>query len=235
MTRPENHPDWQGVLEDGERILWQGRPDPGIRFEAEDLPQTLMGLFMAAFALFWMWNAAMGGIVFALFGSIFLVIGGRQALQGNVIAAYIRSRTWYTLTDRRAIIATDMPVQGRRLTSYPLTPETEAQLVDGDPGSILFGAGFGRRADQRAGFKLIPDARGVWSMMQQVRRENARDGSLPSPMGTGDWQGADPPPRLPGDEDAGESVWGAPPSPRETASRFMRPMNSATKREAGFS
>lgn len=195
-SRAENHPDWQGVLDDGERILWQGRPDPGIRFEAEDIPQTLMGLFMAAFALFWMWNAAQGSVIFALFGSVFLVIGGRQALQGNVIAAYIRSRTWYTLTNRRAIIATDMPVQGRRLSSYPLTPQTETQLVDGDPGSILFGQSLNSKADRRAGFKLIPDARGVWAMMQTVRRENAGIGDQQgaAPPADHDWQGANPPP-----------------------------------------
>lgn len=194
MSRPEDHPDWQGVLEDGERVLWQGRPDPGIRLESEDMGQTLMGVFMTAFALFWMWNAARTSILFALFGTVFLVIGGRQALQGNVIAAYVRSRTWYTLTDRRAIVATDMPVQGRRLSSYPLTPETETQLVEGDPGSILFGAGFGRRLDRRAGFKLIPDARRVWSMMQEVRRANARPvGAAPDPLSPpplpADWQG----------------------------------------------
>lgn len=199
--RPEDHPDWQGVLEPGERVLWQGRPDPGIRIESEDLPQALMGLFMTCFALFWMWNAARSSIVFALFGTAFLVIGGRQMLEGNLIAAYIRSRTWYTLTNRRAIIATDMPVQGRRLTSYPLTPDTQAELVDDDPGSILFGAGFARRADRRAGFKLIPDARRVWGMIQQVRRDNAVGGDAtrdadPPPL-PADWQGADRPPPLP--------------------------------------
>ena len=113
-----------------------------------------------------------------------------------MIAAYVRSRTWYTLTDRRAIIATDMPVQGRRLSSYPLTPDTEAQLVDGHPGSILFGAGFARRLDRRAGFKLIPDARGVWAMIQQVRRDNAPRAvdaltppPLPSPPADGQGRG----------------------------------------------
>lgn len=203
MTRPlraEDHPDWQGVLAPDERILWQGRPDPGIRLESEDISQTLMGLFMAAFALFWMWNAAQGSVVFALFGTLFLVVGGRQALQGNVIAAYIRSRTWYTLTSRRAIIATDMPMQGRRLSSYPLTPATEAQLVDGNPGSILFGAGFARKADRRAGFKLIPDARGVWAMIQQVRRENVGDGAPtmhPDPASPPRMTPTDPPPLPP--------------------------------------
>lgn len=173
-----DYPGWQGILEPDERILWQGQPARGIRFETEDLTRTLMGIFMLCFALFWMWNAAQGGgVIFALFGTPFLLIGLREALQGNVVAAYVRSRTWYTLTDRRAIIATDMPVQGRRLTTYPLGPAAGIELVDAEPGSILFGHGLGRRsrADRRPGFKLIPEARKVWSLMQETRRETPSD------------------------------------------------------------
>lgn len=179
--RPEDHPDWQGVLEDGERILWQGSPMPGIRIESEDLGEALMGVFVMCFALFWMWNAARDSVFLALFGTPFLIVGGRKALQGNVIAAYVRSRTWYTLTSRRAIIATDMPIRGRRLTSYPLTPDSVVELVDGDPGSILFGTRFGRRTDRRAGFKLIPEARRVWAMIQRVRADAASDQPPPLP------------------------------------------------------
>lgn len=170
-----DHPGWQGILEQDEQILWQGQPAGGIRFDPEDLRGTLMGLFMTCFALFWMWGASQGSVVFALFGIPFLAIGLAETLKGNVIAAYVRSRSWYTLTNRRAIIATDMPVRGRRLTTYPIGPGTPLELIEGDPGSILFGSTTGRRSrrgsEPRAGFRLIHDTRKVWSLMQQAQTE----------------------------------------------------------------
>lgn len=134
-----DYPGWQGILEDGERILWQGRPEKGVRWLDGDISGTFMGIVMVCFALFWMYQAASMGTAMWLFGFVFLLVGGRQAISGNIIPAFIRSRTWYTLTDRRAIIATDMPVRGRSLTTIPITSDTQVTLEAGDPGSILFG------------------------------------------------------------------------------------------------
>lgn len=73
-------PGWEGILEPGERILWQGQPDSGIRLDGFDLRRALPGLAMAAFALFWMWGAAQANPFLTLFGLIFLFLGLRQAL-----------------------------------------------------------------------------------------------------------------------------------------------------------
>lgn len=159
---------WQGLLDEGETILWQGRPDKGIRWFDGDFTSTIMGVVMVCFALFWMFKAAQADTLMWLFGFLFLIVGARQTIAGNVVPAYIRSRTWYTLTDRRAIIATHIPVRGRRLTTVPITPETEITLEAGTPGSILFGPP--TRALRRGeAFLLIPEAQQVMRLIRQIQ------------------------------------------------------------------
>lgn len=162
-------PGWQGILDPGEQILWQGQPDGRFRVEFDGLRQSLPGLLMVAFALFWMFQAAQGSVFFALFGLIFVVIGLRQFLQPVLWPAYLRSRSWYTLTDRRAIIATDVPFKGRRLTSYPIDANTLIEFVDGDPPSILFGPERGRRAE-RPGFRYIAEAQTVMPLIRGIQQ-----------------------------------------------------------------
>ena len=54
----------RGLLDPGERILWQGRPDGRLHFELGKLPQALFGLAFVGFALFWMVMVAQAGGVF---------------------------------------------------------------------------------------------------------------------------------------------------------------------------
>ena len=49
---------WEGILDPGERILWQGRPVPGIVWRPQQMVTFLFGLAFAGFALFWMLMAA---------------------------------------------------------------------------------------------------------------------------------------------------------------------------------
>ncbi|MFD1794571.1 aspartate carbamoyltransferase catalytic subunit [Paracoccus aurantiacus] len=171
-----DYPGWQGILEPGEQILWQGQPDRRFRFAPGDLAKSAPGLFMTCFSLFWMWNAAQGSLVFSLFGLFFLFAGLREMARPVLLPAYIRSRSWYTLTDRRAIVATDMPIRGRRLLSYPIDAGTPMEYVAGDPPSILFGPET-RNPRNRAGFHFIPEADRVMALMRRMQRGD----TAPSP------------------------------------------------------
>ena len=162
-------PGWQGILDPDEQILWQGQPDGRFRIEFDSLRESLPGLLMLAFALFWMYQAAQASVFFALFGLFFVVLGLRQLLSPVIWPAYLRSRSWYTLTDRRAIVATDVPFKGRRLTSYPIDRNTLVEYVDGDPPSILFGPERGRRAE-RPGFRYIADAETVMPLIRRIQQ-----------------------------------------------------------------
>lgn len=168
MVTPTEAPGWQGILDEGEAILWQGRPSSRVNWLGGDLRSAMLGLFMIAFALFWMYQAARSGTMMWVFGSLFLVVGLRTALSENLLPAYIRSRSWYTLTDRRAIVATDMPIRGRRLFFYPITPATPVTLVPGDPGSIYF-APVAKAETRAEGFLQIPDAEGVMRIIRKIQ------------------------------------------------------------------
>ena len=171
-------PGWQGILDEGEQILWQGQPERGVRFEVFNLKSALPGLFMAGFAVFWMSIAIQASPFFAAFGLLFLFTGLRQVLDPILRPALIRARSFYTLTDRRAIIATDLPFQGRRLISYPIDPAMPLEYVASDPPSILFGPPTADKAG-RAGFRLIADADRVMAMMRQIQRGQTSDQPTP--------------------------------------------------------
>lgn len=180
MTRaPEG---WDGILEPGETVLWQGRP--GVRVSVRELEARRVGfgLIFAGFAVFWMISAARAGAsgpmgaVFPLFGLPFLVLGLKLAGAGIFWDAFLRRRSWYTLTNRRAFIATD--VFGRRsLESWPITPETVIDFDDGPEGGLWFADRPAARwkvatrtGRERIGFEQIDGVHEVLRLMRQVQR-----------------------------------------------------------------
>lgn len=182
---------WEGILEPGERILWQGRPDTVIEWSNILSIQGVFGLFFAAFAVLWIMTAgAMGAggmsspidLFFPLFGLPFLATG-LWIMVGHIIwDARMRSRTWYTLTDRTAFVAT-LAGGSRKLETWPLHGEMNLSLEDGSPGTVWFekrvfrdpggysGSGTSRRyrpprtTVTPVGFRRIADARRVHRLL----------------------------------------------------------------------
>ncbi|MBA4490548.1 aspartate carbamoyltransferase catalytic subunit [Paracoccus sp. S1E-3] len=171
-------PGWQGILDEGEQILWQGQPAKGIRFEAPDLRHIVPAIFIICFGLFWMSLAVQANLFMAAFGLFVVSSALWQTLGPIVRPAFIRARSFYTLTDRRAIIATDLPYQGRRLTSYPIDRATPLEYLASDPPSILFGPPTGDKRP-RAGFNYIADADQVMAMMRKIQRSQTPDQPAP--------------------------------------------------------
>lgn len=121
-------------LQPGERILWEGLPQPGGLLDVSRPGEMVFGLAFIAFSLFWMTKALEQG-AFWLFGLPFLVVGMKlafwRAYQPRLRAKFAR----YTLTDRRAIVAMHWPLAGVREHALTLTPAT---IVDseGEPATI---------------------------------------------------------------------------------------------------
>ncbi|MBK6466661.1 MAG: hypothetical protein WAT25_20210 [Paracoccaceae bacterium] len=176
---------WEGILQPGEQILWQDRPQPGIEWADIDYSRILFGLVFGGFALFWMvmafWTSSgtLLGYVFPLFGLPFLRIGLRMVGEQLWLDQRRLRSTHYTLTDRAAFVASQ--IRGRRdLQRYPLTPGLSVTLDDGDIGNVWFAeqsSGFkpgrptrtgNRRTDhtnsppQKIGFERIARPREVW-------------------------------------------------------------------------
>jgi len=174
MTRKPTPPGWEGILDAGEAIIWQGQPDGRFTFGLRDLVAGLFGFIFAGFALVWMAVAATAGGFFWAFGLIHFSVGAAIAVGGPVWRTYRLRRTWYTLTDRRAFIATDTLTGGRMLETWPITAETTLTLADGSPGAVYF-ASVMRRINKRdqlvpIGFERIADAPEVLALMRNIQK-----------------------------------------------------------------
>jgi hypothetical protein len=155
---------WEGILDPGEQILWQGKPTPRQASPARSGRDRIMPFVIIAFSIFWIAQAMQAGGVIWLFGLIFLYIGFRELRLPPRQPKDTLSVTFYTLTDRRAFIATD--IGGKRdLRSYPITKDTVIELVDGVPGSVYFTNGSGLRV----GFELVEDARSVYARIRDIQ------------------------------------------------------------------
>ncbi|MBR9764086.1 MAG: aspartate carbamoyltransferase catalytic subunit [Rhodobacteraceae bacterium] len=174
ITRPGTIPaGWEGLLEPGEAILWQGRPDGRMSLRRINPFQLLFGLFFSGFALFWMIMAAQAGGFFWMFGLLHFTVGVGIAIGKPVLDPLRRRYTWYTLTDRRAFIARRTLLGARTLDSYRLTPGSRVSYDPGPPPSVHFAEEEVRMKrgtrTRRIGFERIEDGQKVFALIEQVR------------------------------------------------------------------
>lgn len=187
-------PGWEGLLQEGEAILWQGQPDPAIDWRGVMSPLSAFGAVFTLVSLCWIGFAAalIGGsnapgilMIFPLFGLPFLGIGLYLVAGRLVVEAKRRRKTWYTLTTEQAFVAED--VLGRKgLKTYPIADMPPIELIDGRPGDVIFGSVThsapprhpGSRKPRKrlagstvaaVGFFRIHDARKVWALLRDRR------------------------------------------------------------------
>jgi len=170
---------WEDILDKGEEIVWQGRPDGAVHFRPANIVPMLFGLAFAGFAVFWMVMASSAGGGFWMFGLIHFSVGLSLALSPVFWGPFKRRRTWYTLTNRRAIIATDLPLKGRQLKSYPINDTTILNFTPGPLSSIMFSqetrrGNKGRRYTVDIGFEFITDGDEVYRLMRDIQRADRR-------------------------------------------------------------
>ncbi len=170
-------PGWEGILDPGEDILWQGRPDARVVWKVGHIFSFLFGLVFAGFAVFWMVMASQAPGGFWMFGLIHFSVGLGIAIGPPFWGAWRRRHTWYTLTDHRAFIATDVPFVGRRLKSYPIDGDTVLGFDSGAPGSVWFAHEYRRtkNGSRRVGigFERVPDAQAVYAKIREAQRKRA--------------------------------------------------------------
>ncbi len=166
---------WQDILDQGEVIRWQGHPDPTVIWNWFHYATLVLGLVLSGFALIWMTIAAQEGGWLWMFGLIFLVFGISIMIGPPYWRPYLRSKSWYALTNKRALIATDMPILGRKLKSYPITPETPLELDKKYGSSVYFATKTERNSrgsyKVKIGFELLDDAPQVYDLMCEVQKE----------------------------------------------------------------
>jgi hypothetical protein len=167
-----NAADWQGLLDHDEGILWQGRPSGTIRLEFRSPFEPIFFTFFTGFSIFWMHGASKAPGHFWMFGLLFFAVGCYNLIGVHFWRAFARSQSHYTLTSKRALIATNI-LGRRKLTSYPITPGTTLEFVDGKLGSVFFAKeelrGRNGTTTVPIGFELIEDARAVSALFRKMQ------------------------------------------------------------------
>ena len=164
---------WDGILEEGETILWQGRPDHVFAMSRDEFIMMIFGfLFSAVGAVF----VRIGLSV----GSLFWIPMSFHFFAGLAVTTYAicrntaaRRYSYYTLTSKRAIIGLSYPWAKPRLRKIRITPsrkiftDHEHTVFFGPPGRSKRHP-FPTRAPQ---FTRIDDAEKVFHLMQQIQKE----------------------------------------------------------------
>lgn len=176
MSAPD---PWEGLLDPGEEILWQGRPDAGVRIDTSRPMELLMGLFFMLFAVVWMNMASRAGGNFWMFGLIFFGIGFYNAIGVHLWKAHVRARTHYTLTNKRGFIATDV-LGRRRLHSHAIDADSPVELTEGALSSVYFATERKRRkrgySEIPVGFEQIADGREVYRHIRAIQQGRTGQG-----------------------------------------------------------
>lgn len=168
------------MLDAGEQLVWAGRPLQGVRLTAGDALLIPFSIVWAGFAFFWeaMVIAKGAPFFFRLWGIPFVLMGLYILIGRFFYDAYLRARTFYALSDRRALIVSTG--RTRQLVSVSLAQPT-ISLVEHAKGhgAVVFGIDSSARARpsftwsvNRPGmaprFDLVPNAREVYARARRI-------------------------------------------------------------------
>ncbi|WP_371169450.1 aspartate carbamoyltransferase catalytic subunit [Aliiroseovarius sp. 2305UL8-7] len=175
MTDQRHSSAWAGILEPGESIIWQGHPRREFVLADIKLSALVFGFVFVGFSTAWMIVASREGGFIWMFGLIFTGLGLRLIYRNALEPTVRRYKTHYTLTNRRAFIATNMPFERRKLASYPIDDMTTFTLgLEASP-SVYFDTERQRsgvtdiRTESQEGFMFIDDGERVYQMIRDIQ------------------------------------------------------------------
>ncbi len=167
-------------LRPGERLLWQGGPDPAVLFTRQDLFLVPFTLLWAGFTCTWEVTALTSGAPeFALFGIPFVLIGLYMVAGRFVFKRRQKRRTVYAVTSQRALAVTG----ARNLQDVALAyqPVDVRKSKDLSHVSVQIGSGNGRQDYGNTGLELfsrgstrfalwdVADVQGLLGALDQAR------------------------------------------------------------------
>lgn len=181
-AREEISHEWDGILRPTERILWQGAPQSGEPYLQAHPAGRVIGLFLivgfAVYSFRKIGSAQSEGEALLLYAiSGIFIVGLLLHLIGTpLLDAYKVRNRFYTLTNRRAFIGST--AFGRRsLDQWPVDRAMKIELEDGILGHVHFAERTFRTrwgtGIEKIGFRNIPDAAHVHSLMLKVQEGTA--------------------------------------------------------------
>jgi len=171
-------------LGSGERLLWSGRPQQGLRLQASDAFLIPFSLLWCGFAIFWATNVARSKapIFFQLWGIPFVVAGLYLVFGRFFVDATIRAGTEYALTNERVLILSGW--RSRRTRSVLLRSLSEIDLNEDKDGrgTIVLGPQNARNARLPPGWPRgsesapptldsIENVKSVYELIRRAQRE----------------------------------------------------------------
>ena len=178
---PATPPAIQAELDAGERVLWTAQPDAA-RLKQRALGNAALGVLAFAFMLFWLWGAStplraqlgrgvspgLEAILFPAFGLIGLGFTFLMMISPWLEGAKA-PRTFYALTDKRALIVVGAQVKSVAPSEFSLQRN---ELSNGRGDLILkreVRGGGRNRTVEEIGFFGIDNAREVERLARQMR------------------------------------------------------------------
>lgn len=177
------------ALDSGESLIWSGVPRQGVVLRPSDAYMIPFSLLWGGFAIFWEANVlrmdAPNAAFMSLWGIPFVLAGLYLIVGRFFVDARIRAKTFYGLTDRRAIIISGM--FSRTINSLPLRTLADISLQERSDrsGTILLGRpqpyslwGSGMRWPgmnqySAPAFEMIPNARAVHNQLLEAQHAAA--------------------------------------------------------------
>ena len=171
-----------------ERLLWSGMPRQGVRLQASDWLAVPFSLMWGGFAFFWEYSVSTSRhapVFMELWGIPFVLVGLYMIVGRFFADAFMRTRTYYGVTNQRVIIIDGL--FSRQLRSLPLATLGDMSLGERSnrTGSITFGAsasplgsfsrswpGAGRR--MTPAFDPIENVRQVYNLIREAQQAAQR-------------------------------------------------------------
>lgn len=175
MTEFSN--DWDAILEDGEELLWQGRPDASVVWQKRHILPVVLGVGVAVLGIIWIFFVTQSNTYSVIMGLILIGLGGFLGVAPPVLASMVRKASWYSLSNKRCFIAMNRKNIGRKLAAYRVDPEFELLFDGKDPGTIIFAIETRQPGNAaylvKISFDRIKDSQKVYQMMRDIQ-ENKR-------------------------------------------------------------
>ena len=180
---------WQDFLSPGERLLWQGAPEPGIYdigkrllLSAFGTPFLGGGVMCLAFSLLSLGSgegmASIGlGLFLAVFALPFLAVGLYLVALQWIEAMQTHKRIRYALSDRAGYVA--RRYWRRTLEVFPILPQTAVELAERRGVFTVWlhtrrqHDGDGDTTTEKLGFENIAEGREVFAIIRGLQTRDA--------------------------------------------------------------
>lgn len=127
-------------LQPGEQAVWSGQPDPNRVLQPSDAFAIPFSLLWGGFAIFWESTVlSMGAPIFmALFGLPFVLVGLYLIVGRFVHRAWANRRTWYVLTETRALVVYGKSGQHARSVELDRISDVSVTRRPDGSGTVVF-------------------------------------------------------------------------------------------------